>query len=404
MNQRNEQKTDTGIQFSSLVKTLRCEDVVQYAGNTELSAADVPGQVNAALQAPIDFPPLEAAIVSGDHVALAVDPNVPQLCDVLLGVMKTIGATDAGEVDIVLWDEASDATIADVKDAVGESANVVRHESSVRESLRYLGADNDADPIYFSRPIVDADFVLPIIATRPRDGATQNDLTGIFPLLADSHTRARFREKNAWSEESQVAMMIGAQLILTITTNADGHVGEITASTIYAAQKKITPTFDAASDSGAPQPLVIASLDGGSQQQTWANAARAIVAASHYAENEGTIVLWSDITAPPTGALAQINNEPGFDEPPSEDERGDNEDFAPWDASIELAKSIGRIATEYRIMIHSKLDRETIETMGLGAVESSDELAQLSQTFDGCGVLQAAQFAGATHCKVIQNQ
>ncbi|MEP1647935.1 MAG: transcriptional regulator, partial [Rhodopirellula bahusiensis] len=35
------------------------------------------------LQTPADFPTVVEAIVPGDHVALAVDPNVPRISDVL---------------------------------------------------------------------------------------------------------------------------------------------------------------------------------------------------------------------------------------------------------------------------------------------------------------------------------
>ena len=36
-----------------------------------------------ALNGPADFPPMTAAIVPGDHVAIALDPNTPEVCRIL---------------------------------------------------------------------------------------------------------------------------------------------------------------------------------------------------------------------------------------------------------------------------------------------------------------------------------
>jgi hypothetical protein len=140
-------------------------------------------------------------------------------------------------------------------------------------------------------------------------------------------------------------------------------------------------------------PLLIASLDGNAQQQSWCNAARATAAASRYVQAGGTIVLWSAIDDPPSGRLLDLadgKNAAHEEIGPAED------DFPAWDESMESAQTMARIATEHRLLIHSRLDEETIESMGLASVQSPRELSRLSRSFESCGVLRAAQFAGTT--------
>jgi hypothetical protein len=140
-------------------------------------------------------------------------------------------------------------------------------------------------------------------------------------------------------------------------------------------------------------PLVIASLDGDGQQQSWCNAARAIAAASRYAQPGATIVLWSAIEEPPTSRLLNLTD---LEPTPVDENLPEDDDFPVWDGSTESARTLARVASEHRLLIHSRLDEETIESMGLASIESPKELARLSGSFESCGVLRAAQFAGTT--------
>ncbi|NNE00737.1 MAG: hypothetical protein HKN47_25760 [Pirellulaceae bacterium] len=394
------------VLFSRYVESLASGQVWEYDFGTKQSVKDVAGQTHLALNRPLDFPPIESAIVAGDRVALAVDPNVPQICEVLTGVLKTLAHTDAGDVDIVLWDEATDETIASIADAIGDSATIIRHDSGHREALRYLAADKEAEPIYLNRALVDADFVLPIICTRPMDALGRHDLTGVFPSLADASTRVRHRSrmhdynaKQDDADESQIAWLLGVHLVLTVTANPSGMAGEIIAGTIDAISKHISPPRRQSDQFPPAAPLIVASLDGDKQQQTWANAARALVAASRYVADDGTIVLWTEIDSPPAGTLARLADLSDIDaelEREIEQPETDAEGFLHWDDAVTLASTIYRIANDHRILIHTQLDRETIEPIGLGAIDSAEQLVQLSQSYESCGILRAAQFAGST--------
>jgi hypothetical protein len=284
---------------------------------------------------------------------------------------------------------------------------VIHHRCDVRESLCYLAADVDAEPIYLSRALVEADFVLPIVAVRPMNLSRRGDLTGVFPSLCDSATRARFADKIAAGSAADPAMksgntiaeeipwLLGVQLILTVTANANGAAGEIHAGTVEAIAKRITPTLRLPDPVPPLAALVIAALDGDQQQQTWENVVRAADAALDYAEPDATIVIWSSLAEPPAGALLAIDSD--FPDPPfAETDRGDGEALPTWDRSVTLAQRLGQMSEGHRLMLHSRLAREVVEPMGIGVVESAHELANLSRNFESCGVLRAASFAGGT--------
>ncbi|MEL6106536.1 MAG: hypothetical protein AAFU85_10880 [Planctomycetota bacterium] len=386
------------VQFQAKQAGLSSLQVWEYDAGTKRVSHDVAGETARALQRPDDFPPMEAAIVPGDRVALAIDPNVPQIESVVSAALRLVDAADASHVDLVLWDEATDET-AERLASIAPDGVVVRHQSDVRDSLSYLAADVDADPIYLNRAVVDADFVLPIVAIRPTDVAEKRDFSGIYPSLSDSATRNRFDERESaavvplgttGSIAREVPWLLGVQLLLTVTANSDGRVGEVNAGTMEAIAKRVTPTLRRPDPVPPPASLVVAALDGDAQQQTWENVARAAQAAMAYAEPDATIVVWSTLDRQPGGSLLSLEDEVVSTGPI----RAEADVLPKWDASRVMANRLKQVLAKHRVLLHSRLSRETIEPIGLGAIESAGELANLSRGFESCGVLRAAQFAG----------
>ena len=385
------------LDFAKVIPKLACEELWEYATSPNSACKDLKDAAYQSLQQPTDFPPMAAAIVSGDRVALAVDPNIPQLAEVLQGVLKAVKETEASEIDIVLGDEAGDATLLEIRACSGEGVQVIRHDPSNREALRYLGADKMADPIYLNRRLVDADFVIPILAERPDDHSSLIDRTGIFPFFSDAASRIRYyqpsqEDAETVSDPSEPAWLLGVQIMMSVGSNKDGNVGTVTSGTPDAIRKQLKSSRRPPDEFPPPASLVIASLDGNSQQQTWQNAARALQAATRYSDSGGTIVLWTAIEQEPFGSLLLLSDRERRPEHPIQpDTEGD---FPDWDPFVNPAKTIAELGEEHRILVHSRISRDTIESLGIGSLENADELAKLVQSFETCGVLRAAQFAG----------
>tara|TARA_R110002049_G_scaffold2750_4_gene21937 strand:- start:93890 stop:95197 length:1308 start_codon:yes stop_codon:yes gene_type:complete len=382
-------------------------DLWEYQPDSGAPVRDAGDAVAKALAGPIDFPPLEMVVVQGDRVALAVDPNIPQLAEIVVGVVRAVSMTDAEHVDIVLSDEATDQTLQAVNVALADAildkdATVHRHDSADRESLRYLGAGANALPWYVNRQLVDADVVIPIVTKRPAETDDRIDATGIYPVFADSATRHRFRDAKVFDEERetqspefQIPWLIGVQLMVTVAANHDGMVRQVMAGAPQSLAIRRTD-LDRDSDEFPPAAaLVIASTDGDAQQQTWANAARAAVAASRFVRPGGTILVWTDIDVDPDPAFRQVLESEGDHESLHESSAAgedDAESLPPWDESIGIGMTFARVLADNRVVMRSRLDAEVVETLGLGSLRSIDELKRLIDSFENCGVLRGASF------------
>ena len=227
------------IDFADSIGVLAGVQLWEYETGAVGGCPDVSKQTFDALQRPSDFPTLGAAIVSGDRVALAVDPNIPGIEHVIRGTLKALEKTSAGEIDIVIGDEAQDETVEAIREEVADAIGVVRHHSADRESVRYLGANENADPIYLNRRLVDADFVLPIVAGRPLDTSQSCDLSGVFPAFADSASKRRYRQQIACSTQprgasenpQEACWLLGVQIMISVASSAPSLLsGSIAAS------------------------------------------------------------------------------------------------------------------------------------------------------------------------------
>ena len=396
MNPTNRQR----VLFRELISSVAAEQIWEYQVALSAECRDVTKATIDALHNPADFPSLAAAIVPGDRVALAVDPSVPQLSAIIVGVTKAISQTDAGGIDVVLWDEATDELVQQLQRECDPAVDISVHLSDSRETLRYLAADEAADPIYLNRRLVDADFILPIMMLRPIDRLSGCDVTGIFPALSDSATRGRHRDarlaridENANRNPPNLSWLLGVQLLLRVQASDSGNVGDLTAGAVEAMGRQTTSSTRLPDEFPPASPLVIASLDGDAQQQCWINAARAAEAASRFVTPGGTIVLWTEIARPPRGHLVGLSA-PNVSE--AEFVPSEQHPLPPWDATVGPAQVLAQLGHEHRILLHSQVENELIEAMGIGTVETAEELNRLTRSFPACGVLRAAQFAGST--------
>ena len=135
--------------------------------------------------------------------------------------------------------------------------------------------------------------------------------------------------------------------------------------------------------------MIVATLDGNQQQQTWQNIARAAATAAQLAEQGGTIVLWSNIAEAPTNSLLSIMSE---DDLSTDSESLGEDEFPEWDPLLEPAKTLRSLVHEYRILLRSQLSPEDTESLGMGVIGSADELSHLTRSFSACRVLRAASF------------
>ncbi|TWT74244.1 transcriptional regulator [Allorhodopirellula solitaria] len=392
------------------------------------------------LRTPLDYPDIRNAILAGDHVALAVDPNVPRVAEVIAGVLRVLESCQAGRVSIVLWQEASDACYQALterfqtgipSDAISKDSEtdrgvtsgghaavtVTRHLPRDRREMRYVAADADAEAVYLARDLVDADFTLPIVAARACDAAERMDKANVFPMFADASTMQRYQTTVSLEESERMAQevgwLLGVQLLVMVSSNAAGSVARILTGTPDAIRSELdTLHADERDHMGEHETrpvaeMVVAALDGDTNVQTWANVARAAIAANRHTEGDSAIVVWSQLQEPPSAVWQhEFSDRPGSEGPlstssddpdrePATEITEPGADFSDWSTDRALARKLAELIAANRVFLHSRLADADVEALGIGIISSVEELHRLGQTCQAAGMLRAAHYQAA---------
>ncbi|MEM7316073.1 MAG: lactate racemase domain-containing protein [Planctomycetota bacterium] len=362
---------------------------------------DVVAAVAAALVEPVDFPSIAEATVPGDRIALAIDAGVPQVANVIAGILQPLLEDKAlpENITIVLapGHTSPETIVAELPEEWANLVTVVTHDPAYQNGLAYLAAGTDGEPIYINRAICDADLVIPV-------GCIQVDGTlgylgiqgGVFPAFADSKSRERFavplmsmaesQRKVRVREMEEAAWLLGARLTVQIVPGNGDELLHVIAgdldSVAQQSQRLASAAWQTRVDRRAD--LVIAALEGGSQQQTWDNLTRSLMAAVRVVNEEnGAIVICSELDEMPGPALMQMMAD-DFEFVDMNDELADaGSNFM----AEQLADSLGRV----RVYLLSRLDENVVERMGLAYVDDPREIDNLCQRHNDCILLSNAQ-------------
>lgn len=388
---------------------------LNFAATTTVQNAIVPhGQplpdaaeaVSAALKAPRDYPPLAAATVPGDRVVVAVEPGIRQVENVVAGAVLALieGGTEPRDISLVVGSNLR-PPLALVPKRMRADLRVVLHNPADQEGLQYLAADKAARPIYLNRALCEADFLLPITTARLTNSLGYvGSYSGVFPTFADLESQHRFQlatavdhstqQRKRREEADEAAWLLGVHFIMQVVPGAGDHVLEIVAGSAPAVLQQAQHASEAAWLHSLSQKssLTIAAIDGGDDQQTWENLARAFHAAMQATADSGAIALLTDLQSAPGHALAQLASGESGDELQRHLLREHSPDAH---AAAVLAEARER----FDIFLLSGLDRDLVEGIGLGHVEDPEQLVRLTAQHRSVTLLGSAQFAG---CQIAE--
>ena len=158
--------------------------------------ADIQVAVDAALASPLDIASVDQAIVSGDIVAIAVDPSTPSLPQVVGGVARWL--VEHGclpeNLRIVLADKEAHDPLQDYLRQVGVATIPIEvHDPDDVQGLSYLAADEEAQAIYLNRTLVDADVVIPIACAHSAQTLDYLGPGSVFNWFSSRETRGQLR-------------------------------------------------------------------------------------------------------------------------------------------------------------------------------------------------------------------
>jgi nickel-dependent lactate racemase len=221
----------------------------------------------------------------------------------------------------------------------------------------------------------------------------------MFPTFSDAKTRERFQtadsarvsvqRKRRREEAEEAAWLLGIQIVLQLVPGSGESVLHVLAGNPESVAKRGRRLCDAAWLCRVPRraSLVVATIAGGRDQQTWENFARALSAALAAVADDGVILLCTDLRCPPGPALqllASLNEAP---EAIREIRRARSPDAVSAALLVEARERT-------QVYLLSGLDGETVEELGVGHVADEHEVDHLCQQFESFVLLADAHRAG----------
>lgn len=369
---------------------------------------DLPAAVAAALDAPLDFPPLCQAVVPGDRVAIVLDEGVPQVPTLVAAVVERLVSAGISPDDITMVHSAANAAAATIDPRgqipaeIREQIPLVVHDPDSHEHLSYLAASAEAKPIYIHRAIHEADLIIPIGCLRLDDSLGYYGVSGgLFPAFSDTKSLERYRSpvsiesdvqrKRLRKEAEEVVWLMGVSFTIQVVPGANGQVLHVLAGAMPAVCKQGKRLCREAWAYSVPQraSLVVASIAGESTQQTWQNLARAISAASRAVSEDGVIAICSDLAEEPGPALQRLAGADDAQQALREIIKVRPPDSLP-------ATQLLHATQRGPVYLLSQLDQELVEQLGATPVASAEQIARLASHHRSCIVLANAQYALAT--------
>ena len=357
---------------------------------------DTVAAVRAALESPINFPPLEAIVVPGDHITIALAECVPQAGVIVEQIIRGLRERcEVGSISVLLADD--DELARRDLELARPAADIHVHDSRSREALSYLAAAEDGKPIYLNRLLCDADVVLPVGVQRLDESLDYFGIhAGLFPTFSDEATQTRFRSPSThdWAahqrrrreEVRDAARLLGVQLTLQVIPGPRNTILRVVSGegeTLAAASQQFCRS---AWLHEIPQSaeLVLASIEGSSQ--SWDYFARSLYSASQAVVDGGAIVLCTALNAEPGPALKRLSHAASKDEAVQEIRRDRSKDAT-------AASILAEVSQRARVYLLSQLDRDPVEELGIGFVAETHDIQRLARQASTCVILGNAQHA-----------
>lgn len=367
--------------------------------------ADPAAAAAAALDEPLNYPALSLATVPGDRIVLALEHGVPRAAMLVAAVANYLvehGAS-ADRIAVLNAPAAGAANGCDPRGLLPDEwraeVTLETHTPETTGSMSLLGSNREGKPVFMNRTLLDADLVVPIGCLRhePTTGY-YGQYGGLFPTFSDAQAQSRFHKPPPMSgrrqhlakqrqEIDEVGWLLGTQFTVQALPGGGEGLLDVLAGEIVEVFRRGSAAYESAWTCHAPgrASLVVASISGGPEQQTWQNVARALAAASNIVADDGAIALCTELSAEPGPAVTNLSRV---------EDRGDaikrirREHAADAAEAIELAR-----ATEHaRVYLLSRLDESLVENLGLAHIGEPGDVARLARRHGSCIVLSNAQY------------
>lgn len=268
-----------------------------------------------ALDRPLDFPPLDQAVIPGDRVAIALDLFTPEAPAIIAAVWERLERREVHPEDVVIIQPRPSipSLPADPRTrlpaGVREKVQWKIHDPSGKDACMYLASTSSNDRIYLAREVVDADFVLPIgsIAYDPVLGYRGTGSV-FYPGLANEESVARtqgqgHRELSPDDDRplrqtiDEIGWLLGVQFAIQVVPSTGGGASSVLAGAIdsvfQAGKRQLEEGWFVQLET-RPE-IVVAAVDFDAQGHGWEQVGAAVDTARHLVARGGRIVLLTEL-------------------------------------------------------------------------------------------------------------
>jgi nickel-dependent lactate racemase len=368
--------------------------------------------VVAAVEAPIDFPPIKQAVVPGDKVVLALAAGVPQGADVVAAIVPAIveGGVAWEDITVLHTQGDVDAGLVDPRSGLPaelqQSVQLLTHNPGEQTQLAYLAADDQGEPIYMNRRMCEADFFIPIGCLQPSEAVNQNGgkeiwNETIYPTFGDQKTIDRLAPTGVAQSKGQlarrakqideVAWQLGVQVTAQVAPAGEDRALEVFIGAPASVFREGRELCRQAWLRVVPRraKLVIIGISGGAAQQTWENVGRALETALNVVAEGGAIVICTELREPLGPALRQLAGAADTDAAQQRLRKMHSSDAA-------LARLLATELERASVYLLSQLDEDTVTPLGIAHVGDPADVARLASRAESCVLLGDGQYVVAS--------
>ena len=360
--------------------------------------------IRAALEHPLDFPPLARAVVPGDRVVLALDRHTPEAPGILAEVWR-IFERQGVEADHVLILQPPDWSGGPLADPRRDLPDNVRaeiewriHDLTEPTHQAYLATSAVGERIYLARELVEADFVVSIGQVKYDPLLGYRGTNSVFyPGLSSSHAVARahgqgHRELEPDDERTlrnmidEVAWLLGAQFSIQVIAAGGTGAVEVLAGfdqSVYHRGKELLAEHWLVRLKNRPQ-IIVAAVESDAAGHSWTQIGAAMATARNLVANGGKVVILSELRAEVENGMAFVR-----DAQHPRDALKRLRQQAPPD--LIPATQLAQLADWASVYLLSKMDGDVVEELFMTPLENEREVQRLLASDEPCLFLGAAQ-------------
>ncbi|MCA9008504.1 MAG: DUF2088 domain-containing protein [Planctomycetaceae bacterium] len=380
-------------------------DSVQLLVSCEASDLSVAEMCRQALLSPIGLPEVTRCVVPGDTIGIVIDPETPDLIEVLTTVCEQLQSVPEGGVTLQLLlppDPAHAGWTALVDQLplhLRQQLTVHGHDPEETDQLSYLASSAAGDRVYLNRRISDADLLITIgVICFDSLLGYRGTTSCIFPAFSDTYAIQQARtlghpeltpeQPRPWRQlVDEVGWLLGTQFCVQIVPGSGDRPLAVLAGlpddVMVAGKELVEQVWNL--PSGRQFDSIVLSVPA-SASSGWKQFGNAVELATKLIPQNGRIIVVADLPVPegPGAMMLRRSLEPEELLKPLRRE--------PVDDSVEITQLIHALR-HARVYLYSNIPSDIVEELGIIAIEDAAELQKLTTAAGSCAALPHANYA-----------